>query len=74
MILVELLRSGLARRLDREKLRYFLGWTDEPLFLSRRFPLYRRLGLARMLLSPRYARGVVEWLRYRIDLYDGLQG
>ena len=74
MILVFLLRRGLLRRLDAEKLRFFLGLTTNPLYLSRRFPLYRRLGIVRMLVSPRYARGVVDWLGYRADLYDGHQG
>jgi hypothetical protein len=74
MILFALLRRGVLRRLDAEKLRFFLGLTGNPLYLSRRFPLYRRLGLVRMLVSPRYARGVAEWLAYRADLYDGYQG
>jgi hypothetical protein len=74
MILFALLRRGLLTRLDAEKIRYFFGCTKHPLFLSRRFPLYRRLGLVRMLFSPRYARGVATWLAYRTDLYDGRQG
>jgi len=74
MILFVLLRRGLLRELDAEKLRYFLGWARNPLFLSRRFPLYRRLGWLRMLVSPRYARGIADWLSYRADLYDGRQG
>lgn len=74
MILLELLRRGAFRTLSAEKLRFFLGWTGNPLFLSRRFPLYRRMGIVRMLVSPRYARGVADWLSYRIDLYDGRQG
>ena len=74
MILVALLRRGMLRRLDAEKLRFFLGLTPNPLYLSRRYPLYRRLGVLRLLLSPRYANGVAEWLRYRADLYDGRQG
>jgi len=74
MILVELIRRGALRALDMEKLRFFLGRTANPLFLSRRFPLYRRIGIVRMLVSPRYARGVADWLSYRIDLYDGRQG
>jgi hypothetical protein len=74
MILIALLRQRLVGKLDGEKLRYFLGWTANPLFLSRRFPLYRRLSLTRMLLSPRYARAVADWLEYRADLYDGRQG
>lgn len=74
MILFMLLRRGLLRRLDAEKLRYFFGRTAHPLFMSRRFPPYRRLDVLRMLVSPRYARGVAEWLSYRADLYDGRQG
>jgi len=74
MILLELARAGLLRSLDAEKLRFFLGWTKNPLFLSRRQPLALRLDLVRMLWSPRYARGVAAWLRYRTDLYDGIQG
>jgi len=74
MILWELFRRGSLRALNAEKLRFFLGWTPNGLFLSRRFPLYRRMGIARMLFSPRYARGVADWLSYRIDLYDGRQG
>jgi len=74
MILLALARRGLLRRLDAEKLRFFFGLTASPLFLSRRFPLYRRLGIVRMLCSPRYAAGVADWLAYRADLYDGQQG
>ena len=74
MILIELLRRRLIGKLDGEKLRFFLGCTASPLFLSRRFPLYRRLHTIRMLVSPRYARGVADWLEYRADLYDGRQG
>ena len=74
MILLALLRRGMLRRLDAEKLRFFLGLTSNPLYLSRRYPLYRRVGVLRLLLSPRYADGVAEWLRYRADLYDGRQG
>ena len=74
MILLELVRRRLLDRLDGEKLRYFFGRTPSPLSLSRRYPLYRRLGLIRLLVSPRYARGVADWLAYRADLYDGRQG
>ncbi len=74
MILLYLLRGGLWRTLDMEKIRYFLGATASPLYLSRRFPLYRRLHLVRLMISPAYARGVAAWLRYRADLYDGRQG
>src|SRR6185369_5028513 len=64
-------RGDLLRRLDAEKLRFFLGLTESPLYLSRRYPLWRRLGVVRMLVSPRYADGVAAWLEYRADLYDG---
>jgi len=74
VILWLLIRRGLLRKLDAEKLRFFFGVTASPLYLSRRFPLYRRLGVLRMLISPRYARGVADWLAYRADLYDGRQG
>ena len=74
MIVFELIRAGLLRSLDAEKLRFFLGWTDNPLYLSRRRPLIRSLNLVRLLFSRRYARGVAEWLRYRADLYDGARG
>ena len=74
MIFVELLRAGLLRSLDGEKLRFFLGWTPNALFLSRRQPLIWRLDLFRLLFSRRYARGVATWLRYRADLYDGIRG
>ena len=74
MILLELLRAGLLRSLDGEKLRFFLGWTGNALYLSRRQPLVWRLDLIRLLFSRRYARGVATWLRYRADLYDGVRG
>jgi hypothetical protein len=74
MILFELARAGLLRSLDGEKLRFFLGWTRNALYLSRRQPLVFRLDLVRLLFSRRYARGVATWLRYRADLYDGVRG
>jgi hypothetical protein len=74
MILLELLRAGLLTSLDGEKLRFFLGWTENPLYLSRQRPLIARLSLLRLVCSRRYARGVAAWLRYRADLYDGVQG
>jgi hypothetical protein len=74
MIVLLMIRRGMLKALDAEKLRYFLGLTASPLYLSRRYPLYRRLGFVRLLFSPRYARGVAEWLRYRADLYDGREG
>jgi hypothetical protein len=74
MIFVELFRAGLVRSLDAEKLRFFFGRTENPLFLSRRHPLIGRLNPFRLLFSRRYARGVAAWLRYRADLYDGVRG
>jgi hypothetical protein len=74
MILLELSRAGLLQSLDAEKLRFFLGRTGNPLFLSRRRPLIWQLSPLRLLFSRRYARGVATWLRYRADLYDGVQG
>lgn len=74
MIVLELFRAGLFRSLDMEKVRFFLGWTGNPLFLSRRRPLIWQLNPLRLLFSPRYARGVATWLRYRADLYDGARG
>jgi hypothetical protein len=74
MIVLELLRAGLFRSLDAEKLKFFLGWTNNPLYLSRRKPLVWQLDLLRLLFSPSYARSVTTWLRYRADLYDGVQG
>lgn len=74
MIVLELYRAGLFRSLDSEKMRFFLGWTNNPLYLSRRRPLIWRLDLLRLVFSRSYARGVATWLRYRADLYDGAQG
>ncbi len=74
MILFELLRAGLLRSLDREKLAFFLGRTPNELFLSRQHPLVLRLDPFRLIFSRRYARGIVTWLRYRADLYDGARG
>lgn len=74
MIFFELVRAGLWRSFDAEKLRFFLGRTPNTLYLSRRHPLLFRLNPWRLIFSRRYARGVVEWLRYRADLYDGVRG
>lgn len=74
MIFLELMRAGLLASLDAEKLRFFLGRTSHPLYLSRRHPLMLRLDPLRLLFSRRYARGVATWLRYRADLYDGIRG
>ena len=74
MILVALWRRGLLARLDGEKLRQFLGASRDPLALSRRYPMWRTLGLVRMIVMPGYARDVARWLEYRMNLYDGIEG
>ena len=74
MIFFELARAGLLRSLDAEKIRFFLGWTDNAFYLSRRRPLIASVNVLRLLFSREYARGVATWLRYRTDLYDGVQG
>lgn len=73
MILFELLRSGLWRAIDGEKIRFFLGLTPT-LHLSRRHPLWRRIPWFRALVSPAEARRVLVWMRYRIELFDGQAG
>ena len=74
MILLALWRRGLLRRADREKLRHFLGRVPDPLALSRRYPMWRILGVTRLLVSPRYAWAVAGWLEYRMNLFDGVEG
>ena len=74
MILWALWRRGLLRRADREKIALFLGWTPDPLHLSRRYPPWRSLGTIRLLLSPAYAAGVARWVEYRMNLFDGTEG
>jgi hypothetical protein len=74
VILYALWRGGLLRRVNRENLRQFWGLRRDPLLLSRRYPMWRSLGLVRLVLSPAYARGVARWLEYRLNLYDGLEG
>jgi hypothetical protein len=74
MIFWALWRRGLFRRIDAEKTRLFLGSATDPLQLSRRYPLWRRLGIARLLVSPAHARGVARWLEYRMNLFDGVEG
>ena len=46
-ILLALWRRGLLRRIDREKLRQFLGLSADPLALSRRYPMWRVLARSR---------------------------
>ena len=74
MILFALWRRGLIRRVDREKMRHFLGRVSDPLALSRRYPMWRILPWTRLLLSPRHARATARWLEYRMNLYDGVEG
>ena len=74
MIFYYLWRRRLLARADGEKLRYFFGLTRNGLFLSRRRPLIGAINWPRALVSPRYARSVVTWLEYRVELFDGLQG
>jgi hypothetical protein len=74
VIVLALWRRGLLGRMDREKLRFFLGLADDPLALSRRYPLWRILGVGRLLVSPRRAAAVARWLEYRMNLFDGLEG
>ncbi len=74
MIIIALWRRGLLGRADAEKLRHFLGLARDPLSLSRRYPMWRILGLARLLFSPRYAAATARWLEYRMNLFDGVEG
>ena len=74
MILLALWRRGLLRRVGRDKLRHFLGLDPDPLSLSRRYPMWRILGVTRMVVSPGYARAVARWLEYRVNLFDGVEG
>jgi hypothetical protein len=74
VIFYYLWRGGLFARVDAEKARFFLGLTSDPLRLSRRRPLVWTIDWLRALFSPQYARQVVGWLRYRVELFDGLQG
>lgn len=74
MIVYYLWTEGLLARFDGEKLRFFLGLTGSPLYLSRRWPLLTAVSWLRALFSPAYARAVSRWLSYRVELYDGLRG
>ena len=74
MIVLALWRRGLLGRADRDKVRFFLGLGSDPLLLSRRYPLWRILGPARLAFSPRHAAAVARWLEYRMNLFDGVEG
>ncbi len=73
MLFFYILRSGIWRALDREKMRFFLGWTPR-LCLSHAHPLWRSLPWAAALFLPRRAREIHAWLEYRVYLYDGKAG
>jgi hypothetical protein len=74
VIVYYLWKRGLFGRFDAEKMRFFLGQTGHPLYLSRRWPLLTAVGWFRALFSPAYARAVAGWIAYRVELYDGLRG
>jgi hypothetical protein len=74
VILYEAWRLGLFRSIDREKIVFALGLGKNPLLLSRHHRLMRSINLPRAVFSPAYARSLAGWLRYRLELYDGLQG
>jgi hypothetical protein len=74
VIVLALWRRGLLHRADRDKLRWFLGLEPDPLVLSRRYPMWRILGVVRLAVSPRHATAVARWLEYRLNLYDGAEG
>ncbi len=74
MLFYYLWREGLLSGLGGEKIRFFLGLTDNPLYLSRRWPLLTAINWPRAVFSKRYALSVTTWLRYRVSLYDGCCG
>jgi hypothetical protein len=73
MLLYYLVRSGLCRALDIEKLRFFLGFTPR-LYLSRNRPFCHILSWIVVFFSPCRAREICAWLEYRIELFDGKAG
>lgn len=73
MLILYLLRSGLWRSLDGEKLKFFFGFSPR-LRLSRDRPLCRAIPWTTALLSARRAREIFAWLEYRIELFDGKAG
>lgn len=74
MIFLYLWRVGLFSAADAEKISFFFGATENPLFLSRRWPLLTAINWPKALFSPKYARAVATWLSYRAQLYDGFSG
>jgi hypothetical protein len=73
VLLYWILRAGLWRSIDSEKFRFFLGWTPRS-HLSHQRPLWRAIPWGRALFSPYGSRKVFDWLRYRLELYDGQAG
>jgi hypothetical protein len=73
LLLLHLLRSGLWRSLDGEKLRFFFGFTPR-LHLSRDRALWRAIPWGAALFSSRRAREILVWLEYRVELFDGKSG
>jgi len=74
VIVLALWRRGLLARANAEVLRQFFGVRPDPLVLSRRYPMWRALGMMRLLVSPAYAGAVARWLEYRLNLFDGVEG
>jgi hypothetical protein len=73
VILYDVWRSGLWRAMDAEKLRFFLGRTPRG-HLSHDRPLWRSVPWRKALFTASGSQAVLAWLRYRIELYDGLAG
>ena len=74
MLVYYLWKDGLLRRIDREKLLFFLGQSGSAMVLSRRWPLLTAFNWPKALFSPRYARSLTTWLGYRVALFDGGSG
>lgn len=74
MIFYYLWKHHLLAKADAEKVRYFFGLTGNTQYLSKRRPLVFAINWPRALFSAAYARAVVGWLEYRVELFDGLQG
>ncbi len=74
MLVYYLWKEGLLRRVDREKVLFFLGIGGGPMSLSRRWPLATSFNWPKAILWPPYARSLARWLGYRIALYNGNSG
>ena len=73
MLFYYVIKSGLWRSLDAEKLRFFLGIAPR-LHLSRDRPLWKTFPWAAAIFSPCRARQIFTWLEYRVELFDGKAG